>query len=96
MTPTHHYSVLTVCLCVCVCVCVCVCSLLFVKIFSSPLSLSPASPSSSRLSSFDPARLRLHGHLSSTEWGSPSALALSQFDAARAGESGTGVIMPGG
>lgn len=45
---------------------------------------------------FDPARFRLHGHLSSTEWGSPSALTPSQFDTARVGESGTGVIVPGG
>ena len=50
---------------------------------------------SSRLH-LDPARLRLHHLLSSTEWGSPSASALSQFDTARAGGSGTGEVAPGG
>ena len=42
-------------LCMCVCVCVCVCSLLSVKIFSAPLSLSPAPPSTlTRLLSIQP------------------------------------------
>ena len=39
-------------------------------------------PPSSLHESIAPAGLRLHDHLSSTQWGSPSAPAPSQFDAA--------------
>jgi hypothetical protein len=80
---------------VCVFHCVSLHSLLSLKCFClqgcSHLRLFPLSREY-----FDPARLRLHVNLSSTEWGSPSALTPSQFDTARIGESGTGVIVPGG